>query len=186
MEAQQQKGEARALFSPLHILARTSRGPWKPTQMKQRPWFSNPIMRCIKNCIFKWEWACSCEAWAPGHRGNGAPSGSGCSPGKPNAGSGSNPHPGLQDLGRNRIQDCCPSCVLLLKWEKWLNFVWAGRWGLQRYTEEVPRWTATLFLLLSDSFSLFLPSPPWCLGLFHMWHKRLFVYTILLCNQHGY
>lgn len=97
--------------------------------------------------------------------------------------------PRTSGFGQNwnsRDKDCCPSCFLLLKWEWWLNFVWGGRPGMQPYTEEVPKWTATLFLLLSDSFLLFLPSPPCCLGLFHMWHNKFFVCKILMCHKTGY
>lgn len=60
----------------------------------------------FKDCIFKGELACSRESWAP--RGGKRQCGYGVSQavhlGNQTVDNWSNPHPGLQDLGRNRSQ----------------------------------------------------------------------------------
>lgn len=89
--------------------------------------------------------------------------------GEPNHKGLGHPIPGLQSLGRNGTSetDCCPPCFKMSK------VTYGGR---QVYTEEVPQWTATLSLTLSDSFLLFLPSSV-------CGNNAFFVYKILICNK---
>lgn len=165
MEPQQQKREGRFLFSPhpLLIITSTLQTLWKCNKVGVVPIFQMPLLSnltviCIKNCIFKCDLACSHESLAPKNKGPVATGVSGWSPGNPHTEDWSNPYPGFQGVSRSEISrdiDGCPSCLLLLKWERWLT--WAGG-GMQLHTEEVPKWTSTLFLLLWLIFTFSFPA----------------------------
>lgn len=120
----------------------------------QTPLFPNHIVTCIKNCTSSE--TCSHESCAPGN-----PMAEGATHTLASA---------LRQKWNLRYIDCCPSYLLLLKWERWLSV--GGREALSRGSSQMKLLPCFSH---SDSFSLFLPRPPWCLGVLHVAQQALCV-----------